>query len=84
MPDYQVHKIFPCPVFQYQLKNFKKINSELESYILDLKKKFPEGIKKSNSGDGWQTFSCDLSSDEKQLHNNKLRHYMLQHFNRVI
>ena len=63
MLDYKVHKLFPCPVFQYQLKNFKKINSELESYILDLKKKFPKGQKKSNTGDGWHSPDFMLNKD---------------------
>ena len=63
MPNYKVHKLFPCPVFQYQIENYKKINEELEKYILDLKKKFPEGQKKSNSGGGWHSPDFMLNKD---------------------
>ena len=63
MSDYKVHKLFPCPVFQHQVKNFKKLNVELENYILDLKKKFPKGTKKSNSAGGWHSPDFMLNKD---------------------
>ena len=39
MSDYKIYKLFPSPVFQYKIDKFTKINSELENYILNLKKK---------------------------------------------
>ena len=54
MIDYKVHKIFPVPLFQFKIKNYKELNLELESYILDLKKNDKDGQKKSNYG-GWHS-----------------------------
>ena len=39
MKDYKVYKLFPTPIFHLEIENFKKLNVELENYILDLKKK---------------------------------------------
>ena len=39
MKDYKVYKLFPTPIFHMEVENFKKLNIELENYILDLKKK---------------------------------------------
>ena len=52
MIDYKFHKKFPVPLFQFKIKYYKKLNLELESYILNLKKKDKTGQKKSNAG-GW-------------------------------
>ena len=54
MSNFRVHKFFPVPVFEQKLENYTKINSELETYIYDLKKNNPEGQKKSNAG-GWHS-----------------------------
>jgi len=33
MIDYKVHKIFPVPLFQFKIKNYKELNLELEKRI---------------------------------------------------
>ena len=39
MSERKVYDLFPDPVFQYKLENYKEINKELLNYILELKKK---------------------------------------------
>ena len=39
MKNYNVYKLFPTPIYHFEIENFKKLNIELENYILDLKKK---------------------------------------------
>ena len=56
MKDYKVYKLFPTPIFHLEIENFKKLNIELENYILDLKKKNENGQKKSNQG-GWHSLT---------------------------
>ena len=62
MKDYQVYKVFPTPVFHYEVKDYQKLNVELKSYILNLKDKNTKGIKKSNQG-GWHSPNFDLQND---------------------
>ena len=62
MSDYKIYKLFPSPVFQYKIDKFTKINSELENYIFNLKKKDEKGQKKSNVG-GWHSPFFDLEND---------------------
>ena len=45
MKNYQIYKLFPTPVFHFKLENYQELNIELESYILDLKKKNRDGQK---------------------------------------
>jgi len=54
MKNYKIYKLFPTPVFHFKLENYQELNMELESYILDLKKKNSDGQKKSNYG-GWHS-----------------------------
>ena len=54
MKNYQIYKLFPTPVFHFKLENYQELNIELESYILDLKKKDKDGQRKSNYG-GWHS-----------------------------
>jgi len=54
MKNYKIYKLFPTPIFHLEVENFKKLNIELENYILDLKKKDKVGQKKSNYG-GWHS-----------------------------
>ena len=42
MKEYQTYRLFPTSVFHFELENYKKLNIELENYILDLKKKFKD------------------------------------------
>ena len=62
MKDYKIYKLFPTPIFHLEVKNFKKLNIELENYILDLKKKNENGQKKSNQG-GWHSPFFDQKND---------------------
>ncbi len=62
MKNYQIYKLFPTPVFHFKLENYQKLNIELESYILDLKKKNRDGQKKSNYG-GWHSPFFDQKND---------------------
>ncbi len=62
MKNYQIYKLFPTPVFHFKLENYQELNIELESYILDLKKKDRDGQKKSNYG-GWHSPFFDQKND---------------------
>ena len=46
--DKKILKLFPQPVFKYQVDNFRQINLELLSYIYNLQKNDALGVKKSN------------------------------------
>jgi len=62
MKNYQTYKLFPNPVFHFKLEDYQKLNIELKSYILDLKKKNRDGQKKSNYG-GWHSPNFDQKND---------------------
>ena len=62
MKNYQVYKLFPTPVFHFRVENYQKLNTELENYILNLRKKDEKGKKKSNAG-GWHSPNFDLNND---------------------
>ena len=46
MKNYQIYKLFPTPVFHFKLENYQELNTELENYILNLRKK-DEMVKKN-------------------------------------
>ena len=62
MKNYQIYKLFPTPVFHFRVENYQKLNTELENYILNLRKKDEKGQKKSNAG-GWHSPNFDLNND---------------------
>ena len=62
MKNYQIDKLFPTPVFHFRVENYQKLNTELENYILNLRKKDEKGQKKSNAG-GWHSHNFDLNND---------------------
>jgi len=62
MKNYQIYKLFPTPVFHFRVENYQKLNTELENYILNLRKKDEKGQKKSNAG-GWHSHFFDLNND---------------------
>ena len=64
MQEYQTYRLFPTSVFHFKLENYKELNTELENYVLNLKKKFKDGQKKSNFG-GWHSPFFDLTNDDK-------------------
>ena len=64
MKNYQIYKLFPTPVFHFRVENYQELNTELENYILNLKKKDEKGTKKSNAG-GWHSHNFDINNDNK-------------------
>tara|TARA_Y100000590_G_scaffold406852_1_gene496539 strand:- start:854 stop:1459 length:606 start_codon:yes stop_codon:yes gene_type:complete len=59
MNEEKVYNLFPDPIFKCKLENYKEINKELSSYILDLQKKDSMGNTRSNRG-GWHSPNFDL------------------------
>ena len=64
MKDYKIYRLFPTPVFHFRVENYQELNTELENYILNLKKKDEKGTKKSNAG-GWHSHNFDINNDNK-------------------
>ena len=62
MKNYQIYKLFPTPVFHFRVENNQELNTELENYNLNLKKKDEKGQRKSNAG-GWHSHNFDLTND---------------------
>mgnify|MGYP001187024816 CR=1 FL=1 len=58
----QILKLFPQPIFKYQMDDFKKINEELLKYIYTLHKLDNDGVKKSNIN-GWHSRPFDFAED---------------------
>ena len=52
-------KLFPQPIFKYEVDNYNNINEQLLKYIYELRKKDNEGVKKSNIN-GWHSRSFDF------------------------
>ena len=63
MSNNNILKLFPQPVFKYQIDNFKKINEELTKYIYELNEKDNIGVNKSNIN-GWHSRSFDFNEKE--------------------
>ena len=64
MKNYKIYRLFPTPVFHFRVENHQELNTELENYILNLKKKDEKGTKKSNAG-GWHSHNFDINNDNK-------------------
>ena len=79
MKNYKIYKLFPSPVFHFNLENYQKLNIELESYILDLKKKDKDGQKKSNYG-GWHSPFFDQKSDTPKKFSSIITNYLKKIF----
>ncbi len=54
-----MHLFFSTPVWASTIDNAEKVNKEILEYILDLQKKDPKGIIKSNFS-GWHSHDFDL------------------------
>ena len=52
MKEYQTYRLFPSSVFHFKLENYKELNTELENYVVNLKKKFKDGQKNQTLEDG--------------------------------
>ena len=50
----KTHRMFPVPLFQYEIDNYNELNTQLEEYIYGLQKMDKEGQKVSNAG-GWHS-----------------------------
>ncbi|MDC0356793.1 TIGR02466 family protein [Candidatus Pelagibacter sp.] len=51
----KTHMLFPTPVFECKINDYKKLNFELAKYINELRKKDNKGLKASNAGGGWHS-----------------------------
>ena len=60
MSNNNILKLFPQPVFKYQIDDYKKINEELTKYIYELNKKDNIGVNKSNIN-GWHSRAFDFN-----------------------
>ncbi len=56
-------KLFPQPIFKYEVNNFKNINEELLKYIYELHKIDQKGVKKSNIN-GWHSKPFNFSEKD--------------------
>ena len=57
-----MHLFFSTPIWSPKIANYKDVNEELYNYILNLREKNPEGIKKSNFN-GWHSKDFDLNDE---------------------
>ena len=60
MPENQILKFFPEPVFKYKFDKAKIFNKELAEYIYNLQKEDKNGISRSNRG-GWHSKNFELT-----------------------
>lgn len=63
MTKIKTHKLFPVPIFEFNIQNYQDLNTKLEKYIYDLKKKDPKGLMISNSG-GWHSPHFKIGESE--------------------
>ena len=63
MSNNNILKLFPQPVFKYQIDNYKNINEELTKYIYELNNKDNIGVNKSNIN-GWHSRAFDFNGKE--------------------
>ena len=61
MNSISIFRIFPVPVFEFQIPNHEETNKELKSYINELRKKDPTGLEISNAG-GWHSPNFDIEN----------------------
>ena len=59
MSNNSILKLFPQPIFKYQVDDYKNINEKLLKYIYELRKRDNQGVKKSNIN-GWHSRSFDF------------------------
>tara|TARA_Y100000590_G_scaffold168794_1_gene193041 strand:- start:54 stop:641 length:588 start_codon:yes stop_codon:yes gene_type:complete len=57
-----MHLFFSTPVWASKIEDFEKVNKEILEYILELQKKDPKGIIKSNFN-GWHSNNFDLNDE---------------------
>ena len=74
-------KLFPQPIFKYQVDNYKKINEELVKYIYGLHNNDNVGVKKSNIN-GWHSKPFDLKDDIPNKFYSHINNYIKDVFNK--
>ena len=74
-------KLFPQPIFKYQIDNYKKINEELIKYIYGLHNDDNVGVKKSNIN-GWHSKPFDLKDDIPNKFYSHINNYIKDVFNK--
>ena len=74
-------KLFPQPIFKYQIDNYKKINEELIKYIYGLHNNDNVGVKKSNIN-GWHSKPFDLKDDIPNKFYSHINNYIKDVFNK--
>tara|TARA_B100001559_G_C16441602_1_gene594700 strand:- start:777 stop:1364 length:588 start_codon:yes stop_codon:yes gene_type:complete len=57
-----MHLFFSTPVWASQIENYNKVNKDILNYILNLQKKDPTGIVKSNFH-GWHSHDFNLNDE---------------------
>ena len=62
MSDKIIHKLFATPVFQFKIKGYEKINSDLSKYIYNLYENNKKGIERSNVN-GWHSNNFKVEKD---------------------
>lgn len=62
MSDKFIHKLFATPIFQFKVKDYEKLNSDLSKYIYDLYEKDNDGIQRSNVN-GWHSQNFKIEKD---------------------
>ncbi len=72
MSNSNILKLFPQPVFKYQINDYEKLNEKFIKYIYDLHKKDNVGVKKSNIN-GWHSKAFDLE-DKNNIPNKFYSH----------
>ena len=56
-----MHLFFSTPVWTFKIDNYKEANEELYNFILNLREKDPNGVRRSNFN-GWHSKDFDLKS----------------------
>ena len=75
MSNYKVYKLFPTPIFHLKVENFEKLNTELENYILNLKKNDEKGQIKSNRG-GWHSNNFNMQDEPPKKFFNSIKNFL--------
>ncbi len=74
-------KLFPQPIFKYQVDNYKKINEDLLKHIYDLHNNDNVGVKKSNIN-GWHSKPFDLKDNIPNKFYSHINNYIKDVFNK--
>ena len=63
MSKLKIHALFPTPIFECQINDYKEMNLDLTKYIHELKDHDNKGLKLSNEK-GWHSDYFDFSKAE--------------------